>query len=257
MLSSSPSMAVSWLRRNALMGHRTVVSTYGGEWWVRLRTGIGVVTTTGCGKVTSFLFIVDSVAQRYLCFLMAGISREEDMESVVRLLEANGANYGAIVSGIGSVGVGLTHFRLEYLDFSALGAMGNFAEDGLIFFNGCNWQFLITCDAYEVSGCIMPSDGESVWLLGLVSCTRSLPIGREEAPVERLWMSVVTMQASFSSNLLDTMRSTDWSDLGQSWKTVFPMRPTELTVWENVQEVRHFGGDWLSAFGVGGGLNDE
>jgi len=135
--------------------------------------------------------------------------------------------------------------------------MGNFAEDGLIFFNGCNWQFLITCDAYEVSGCIIPEDSESVWLLGLVSCTRSLPIGREEAPVKRLWMSVVTMQASFSSNLLDTMRSTDWSDLGQSWKTVFPMRPTELTVWENVQEVRHFGGDWLSAFGVGGSLNDE
>jgi hypothetical protein len=243
-------MATSWLRRNALMGQRMVVSTCGGEWWVRLRTGVGVVTTGG-DIVTSFLFIVDCVSQRYLCFLMSGVSREEEMESIVCVLEeANGANYGAVVSGIKAVGVALKHFRLEYMDFSEMGMMGNFAEDGLIFFNGANWQFLITCDLYEVSGCIMPQDGEGMWLLGLVSCTRSLPIGREEEGPERLWMSVMTVRTS-SGLLLETMRETDWSDLRWSWQTVFPMRPTELTVWEQVLEVKHFGGAWLGAFGVG------
>ena len=229
-------MASAWLRRNALVSHRTVVPTCCGEWWIRLGTGVGIVTTGGVSS--SFLFIVDCFAQRYLCFLMGGILSEDDMERVVTVLETHGADYAA---GIGAVVRDFVSFRLDYSqDLNTA-----FTRDGLIFFNGSNWQFLIIRDGYEASGCILP-DGDTVWVMCLVSCLRALTLGQEDHPPGRLWMSVVTTQTSAASNLLERIRGIDWSNSRLSWRTVFPMKPTDLTVWEQVLQVRFFG-DWLDA----------
>jgi hypothetical protein len=227
-------MASTWLRDNVLVEGRTVVSTCAGEWWIRLGTGVGIVTTGGCSS--SFLFIMDYVAQRYQCFLMGCITSGEQMERLVAVLETHGGDY---VAGIGAILPDFVHFRLEYQDFFT-----GFMQDGALFFNGCNWQFLVIRDGYEACGCIIP-DGDTVWIMCLVSCLRALPLGNEETPLSRPWMSVVTTQVVFANDLLERIRGTDWSNPRLSWRTIFPMKPTDLTVWEQVLEVKYFG-EWLS-----------
>ena len=235
----------SWLRLHALAGPRKVFPTYGDEWWVGLECGVGIALVSS----SCFLYIVDSIAHWYFCFYVSNVSSYDSMETIVRVLESGAADYGAIVAGIESITPDAIHFKLECPDVVG----EKFASDGLVFFNGTNWQFFVSRDGFEAVGCILFNRDE-IWTMCLVNSLRELPIGTELT--ERVWTSVTTMRSVRASSLLRCIRETDWADAAWSLRTMFPVRPTVMHDWEREHE-RRYVGEWLETTEIGDLLNDS